>query len=517
MKRVIPAFAIVGALVAGCIYYFFGVVRPRQASAEAREEITAWEERYAAARECILGKQPASSKTSEALAIREMNGDTRSLKTCTPLVGHLARNGTIDTAIDDVEAAWTALDRAATHAANAYATHVATTVVLAKDDPLPGALDALDAARVALRAAADMPPLAPVGPALPVADIAPFPDVDGQRVDTLELAGVPSAHGVVAFGKTAKGGDVQVVLAPGARPIALRVAPGGVRGVPDTSWGAIGLADGTVLVGAMTSDGAIAQPTKLALVPAGAKGTTVVTHGSTPTMSIAAVAGSLDHGVVVYGDAIEVGIARVEHGVATAEPARSIDVAIAAADVDGRAAAAWAYHGRSVARLIAADAFPIDLPAGPIAQLCLTRDQAWLDNVHFGSGAPGVIEQLPFHELVGCTADAAIQRGRSSVDELDYAVCTPKCRSPIHLAGAPERAAITVVDGKLVAIASYAGVLGVWREDAPPSFFALPRRVRPVLAHEWPAAALTDGKTIDIVARGDDRFVVIRIPARPAK
>jgi hypothetical protein len=34
-----------------------------------------------------------------------------------------------------------------------------------------------------------------------------------------------------------------------------------------------------------------------------------------------------------------------------------------------------------------------------------------------------------------------------------------------------------------------------------------------VLAHEWPAMALTDGKVIDVLARGDKSFVVIRIPA----
>jgi hypothetical protein len=33
------------------------------------------------------------------------------------------------------------------------------------------------------------------------------------------------------------------------------------------------------------------------------------------------------------------------------------------------------------------------------------------------------------------------------------------------------------------------------------------------MAQEWPAMAMTDGKVIDILARGAKGFVVIRIPA----
>jgi hypothetical protein len=56
-------------------------------------------------------------------------------------------------------------------------------------------------------------------------------------------------------------------------------------------------------------------------------------------------------------------------------------------------------------------------------------------------------------------------------------------------------------------------VLGVWREGAQPVFYGLAEDTSPVLAHEWPAMALTDGKVIDVLARSDTSFVVLRVPA----
>jgi hypothetical protein len=504
VKRVALPFAIAGVAVA--LYVVFGAAAPRRARATARSEseIAAWEERYAAARGCLVGRAPASSMPSEALAVREMNGELRELRACIPLVGHLTRAAAgDDSELDD---AWAAVDRAASRVATAFARYVATTAALDRDDPLPAALDALDAARRALHDAADLPLPDEIATALPLARVVPLPD----DIDTLELAGVASARGLVAFGKSTAG-DVQIVFAPGAAPRIARVAPGGMRAVPDDGWGAIGMADGALLVGAMDATGAIATPQTLALVPAGAKRTTIVTHGASPAITVAAVVGTLERGAIVYGSATEVAIARVDHGVATAEPARAIDRAIAAVDLDGRGALAWSQHGRTVARLLADGAWPIDLPPVHVGALCLTNEFAFVDGVAFGAGAPYRGEPLSGYELVGCTADAAILR---AADAGAFAICTSTCRRGIALAGAPARAAITAVDGKLVALAAHARVLGVWREGAPPAFYALPERAWPVLAHEWPAAALGDGKVIDIIARSDNRFAIIRIPAR---
>ena len=52
----------------------------------------------------------------------------------------------------------------------------------------------------------------------------------------------------------------------------------------------------------------------------------------------------------------------------------------------------------------------------------------------------------------------------------------------------------------------------LWREGDAPKFFSMPEPAHPVQAHEWPAMALTDGKVIDILARGAKSFAIVRIP-----
>ena len=80
-------------------------------------------------------------------------------------------------------------------------------------------------------------------------------------------------------------------------------------------------------------------------------------------------------------------------------------------------------------------------------------------------------------------------------------------------AGAPEFSATTVVAGKLVAVAAHSGVLGVWREGSAPVFYALGDDASPVLAHEWPAMVMTDGKVLDVLSRGSKSFDIVRVPA----
>jgi len=128
-----------------------------------------------------------------------------------------------------------------------------------------------------------------------------------------------------------------------------------------------------------------------------------------------------------------------------------------------------------------------------------------------GGGKPMVMRANPFFAMLGCTPDVALLR---SIDpKKPFLICTDDCRSVNLPDGAPEQSAATVVGGKLLAIASHNGVLGVWREGTAPQFFGLPEHADPVMAQEWPAMAMTDGKIIDILARGTKGFVVIRIPA----
>jgi hypothetical protein len=122
-----------------------------------------------------------------------------------------------------------------------------------------------------------------------------------------------------------------------------------------------------------------------------------------------------------------------------------------------------------------------------------------------------VMRANPFFIMLGCTTDTALLRQLDP--QKPFLVCTDDCHTVSLPSGAPEQSATTVVGGKLVALASHNGVLGLWREGTGPVFFGLPDHADPVMAQEWPAMAMTDGKVIDILARGAKGFVVIRIPA----
>jgi hypothetical protein len=105
---------------------------------------------------------------------------------------------------------------------------------------------------------------------------------------------------------------------------------------------------------------------------------------------------------------------------------------------------------------------------------------------------------------------------RSSTVVRPYLICTDDCREVALPAGAPARATVTTVGNKLVAIASHAGVVGVWREDAAPVFYGVPELAEPLgldNGEREAAMAATNGDVIDVVARTAKGYVVIRIPA----
>ena len=157
----------------------------------------------------------------------------------------------------------------------------------------------------------------------------------------------------------------------------------------------------------------------------------------------------------------------------------------------------------------------VELGDNPIGSTCLTADRAWVSTgtgiLAFGGGKPMVMRANPFYIMLGCTTDTALLRTLDP--QKPFLVCTDDCRTVNMPSGAPEQSAATVVGGKLVGLAAHNGVLGLWREGTGPVFFGLPDHADPVMAQEWPAMAMTDGKVIDILARGAKGFVVIRIPA----
>jgi len=493
--RVVGIFAIVGLLAGGGGYYFFKIYRPAQDLKNAQAEITSWETKFQEARGCLLGKTPASAKTSEALAIREMAPDPWERGRCTPLISKLNRGSAPDTGVPAVEEAWLVLEKSASKAALAFARHVSESTTL-NEDPLPGALDELDASRRSLRVAAKMPVAEDTGKPLAAATLLPITDgADGLTnlaVDTL-----PSAHGLVLFGRT-ESRTVQVVLTAGGTPAVHRVGPATIRSVPDMTWGATST-EAELRAGAFDAEGVIATPTALAM----------------PMPTIAAIGGTLADGVLVYGNQTDLIVARAKDGKITAGEPMKIAVAQAGVDTDGRVALIWG-DDKAMKGVIynrGSDEPTVELPPA-IGRVCLTKDRAWtqtwLTAISFGGGRPTFKKDLK-ERLQGCSADAALFHASGQPDTL--VICSDDCRTVKIPTGAPEYSTTAVVAGKLVAIASHGGVLGVWREAAPPVFYALPEPVTPVLAHEWPAMALTDGKVIDVLARGRKSFVVIRIPA----
>jgi hypothetical protein len=148
----------------------------------------------------------------------------------------------------------------------------------------------------------------------------------------------------------------------------------------------------------------------------------------------------------------------------------------------------------------------------------MTSDAIWVKlgprAISFANGTVGFIQSemdVGDTRLQGCTPEAALLHRFDRPTAFE--ICTQVCRHVTMPPGAPSYATTTVVGGKLVAMAAHGGVLGVWHEGGPPTFYSLAEMAQPVLAHEWPAMALTDGKVIDVIARGDKTFVLIRIPA----
>ena len=497
-SKAIPIFLVVAIVAGGAGYYFFKIYQPAQDKKAAQSEVDRWEARWKAARDCLLGPTPGSAKTSEALAIREMNPDPWNRGSCTPLISKLSRGDEPDTGNKAVEAAWVELDRAATKAAGAFATHIVNTTVM-KNDPLPAALDALDAAHDQVRAAAGMPVLAASGAPLRIAQIVPITEGDAS-IDQLHVETKPSAHGIIVFG-TSRNSEhqVEIALHTGGAPT-LGAATGVLRSVPDMTWGAA-VAPDRLQIGTIDAAG-IMKP---------------LGEQKVANAQIDAVVGAAGNGEVVFNTDKQLMIAHTADGKLALDPPIASIGAQSAIDTDGRVAVVWrddkTAHGRIL--LPGHDEPVVELGDNPIGATCLTTDRAWVSTgtgiLAFGGAKPMVMRANPFYVLVGCTNDTALLR---SLDpHKPFLVCTDDCRTVNVPSGAPELAATTVVGGKLVALASHDGVLGVWREGTAPVFFGLPTTADPVMAQEWPAMAMTDGKVIDVLARGAKGFVVIRIPA----
>ncbi len=496
-SRVALIFGAAAVLAGGGLYYFFKVYQPKQEHGVAAKEIEAWEDRLGQVRLCLLGPSPASARSGEALAVRELAPDVWDRASCTKLIGKLSRGVADDTGMIKVEHAWMTVDRAAAKVATAFASHVDPAGDApdkrSKDSPLPAALDELDTARAQLREAASMDPPPALGPtALPPAEVIQLAD-GSDPVGSLTAWLIPSSGGTLGFGSVKGKGEVQLTLVAGAAPNIGKLGAGAVRAVPDLAWGAAGLR-AQVSIGTIDVRGAFGQMVDLP-VELGARVVTAV--------------GSFGNGLVAYAASNHLVIARSQNGPFAADKPIEVGRMAFAMDPTGRGLVAWTgpTEDGPLRGFIAKDGTPpkiVELGAGFAAQACLTPTQAWVggENQFIAFDDAGATPHvLPEHELVGCTAEGALLHKYGSTH---YAVCAETCRIA-DLTGLRPTSVATVAGGKVQAIRARGRVIGVWTEGKPPRFFATEQAVTPTLAY-------SNGRVIDVLGETEDRAVVVRLP-----
>lgn len=504
--KIIVILGVIGALAAGGIFYFLKVHQPKQRIADAQEQIATWDARYVALRECLFGKTPGSSKLSEALAIRELSPDPWERKTCTPLVSQLTRGEMEDTRVPAVEEAWRGIDKAAGKVAVSFASHVdpGGDAMRRKPDPLPVALDELEAAYAALRKAAELGP-APPPPGMkdakpiPAAQVIPI-TLDGKRILSMQEPYVTSRTGLLAFG-TVDGAEVQFQLAAGKPPVVTPVGAGMQRAIPDGTWGARAIPD-MVEVGQLDAKGALTAPSQLKLPG--------------PTQVIA-VAGAWSDGVVVYGAGNQLVVARCKAGACTPEKPYTVRAMAFATDAaSGDTTIVWA-DDKSAMRAVhlrpaALDTKLDDLGTDGFPKLmCLAEKSAWMQYTFEGETKTielfdGSHRDLPDdeHALMGCSPGGAVlyrsydpSYRRCSSDKACEAA-SPKAQR--------EKVPVAVVPYGIVGIESRGAVLAV-RKGGPTDFYAVPNGFVPLVA-------MTDGNMLDVAGWSEDGLAIARVSAR---
>ncbi|HEV7555939.1 MAG TPA: hypothetical protein VGO00_10810 [Kofleriaceae bacterium] len=479
MTMAIGVLAVVGLLLLIFVY------RPRQVNSAARDEIDAWDARWLAARSCLVGDKPEAASLGQAFAIRELQHAV-DVKKCKPLM-KLWRNSNADSGLDDVEAAWKRMSVAVQKLNDQYAVHNSNPA--RADLKLPVALDAVEGARGQLRTSAGMPVAPSLGPALQTAEVVSLAN-GKDPVVSLEPF-VPSAHGGVAFGKTAAG-SVEVVLTAGGAPLVATVVDGEVRSTADFGFGALAEM-GRIRIGKFDAFGAFAGEPQQIAMPG---------H-----VSVLVAAGTQAAGVVVYGiDAMVV--ARRTAGADSFVSAKPVELANIISTVDpvtNRAAIAWTDHaGKLSGQMVSAGDVIVDLGStGDPQQMCLTADRAYVMTT--GALVPFADTAQPSQlvansTLRGCSPNAAVIQTVGVRDA--FSVCSDTCRM-VKLPDLPIDNATVVINRKLVAVAAHDGVIGLYREDRPPSFVAA--RVTGVVN------AITDGKLIDVIAQTPEGLAIARI------
>jgi hypothetical protein len=496
--RIIAIFGVVAVALGGGLFYYFKIHAPKEARGAAQAEVTAWEARWTEARTCLLGKTPASSKAGEALAVRELSPDPWERKTCTQLVSQLSRGEAEDTRVPAVEEAWRVLDKAASKVAISFVSHVdpGGDAMRKKPDPLPVALDELEAAYGGLRAAAELGPVKATsnGKPLPSAAIVPV-TLDGKRILSLQEPYVTSRSGMLAFG-TVDGAEVQFQFAAGKPPTLAAVAGGMQRAMPDGTWGARAIPD-AIEVGQIDAKGAMAAPAQVAL------------PGPTQVL---AVVGTWADGVVVFGARCKAGAcAPVEK-----KPYTVRSMAFASDAATGYTSLVWA-DDKSAMQVLNLDPSALETKVVPLDQpgfpklMCLTNESTWLQYTNEGNvdtlelqktGRASIPDDE--HGLMGCSPGGAVLY--KEFGDPSYRRCNAGKCDAVLTKSQKHHVPVAVVPAGIVGVETRGAVLAV-RKGGPTDFYAVPNGLVPLVA-------MTDGNVIDVLAWTADGLVIARVSAR---
>jgi hypothetical protein len=499
--RVAAVIVAIVAVAAGGLYYFFGVWKPAAARKAAAAEVTTWDDHWVDARTCIAGTASMPGTIAQALAIRHLEHGSESAS-CSTDVANISRGEAPNSGFAEVEQAWAQIDHAAQQVATAYAAYVdpraADGNVLRK---LDAAIQAMDAARIQLRATVGLD--TPAAPRAALADAKLIPIVkdgcplveNGQgqifndRGDVLYGTGCPSARELY-----------EVRIVPGTDPRVVQITSSGMRGTPDDSWG-LAFGPSAISIGALDPTGQ----------PAGPVNTDPV-HEELGTESLAVV-GSLEDGAAAWISGGKLTLATVRAGKISATQRIPASAAVGARDLTaGTSAIAWSdatahLHG-AFARAGKDVTFgaPVELGIGDLDpdHVCVAEDHAWFPSrgALFTFDAAGDKSSIAGHaQLVACDPAGAILR----TDEPKYLVCSDACRTVALPAGfAPQ--AVVLIGPSLHVAAAYVGVMAIWREQGKPIYVGVP-------VGFTPRGAFTDHEVIDVVGVTPDRHLQLaRVP-----
>ena len=476
--------AIIGGIVAvviGGLLYFLLVFQPAREREAARDQIRAWEPRWEAARDCLLGDKPLAADAADAMTARELVAGTTdaAMGDCTKLVGGMTRPPGPSSGVAAVENTWPLLEVAIGEVAQAYGEHRARPL---GHNPLPEALAQLREAHTALRAAAGMGP-PPLIEAPPTPLLTTTPVMLRGAGPIAELAGV-TTDGVLR-GRA-------IVLGPNGEPKPFDIvwkepeltgepAPEGVASLPDRSW---------TLHAEPSADGAALRAGTVQVVRADTDLAPLFALGAGPgRFALYASPG----GILLLARSGDSG-ATWTNGAAVEEGLRG-EVAWGASPAGDRLFLAWTGAEQVMVRALSPEAHatgPLPAPtplAAQVLQTWCTAGALWIVGGtptgyqvwRNGEGAGAkldVSQPLP----AACDGERLVVRTAGPDGTAVEHACSATACTELPFAGARDRI-VGLAGGHVYRVDTRLRMLGVWRDAEPPAFYRLPepRRIYAVV------------------------------------